>query len=804
VILACLLVSVVALSHWPTVVAAQSDDDSLISIEAESFSARGSVGGQEWKTYSVTGATGDRALQAVPNNGTNIDLTFVADSPRLDYAVDFAESGNYFVWIRGRGASIRDDSLHVGLNGVEQSRADRVTGFEDRWTWSSATMDGKRALIRVSSAGRQTLNIWMREDGMVVDKIVLSKDSSFRPTDFGSDGPAVTPTGETAPPPSGGSSGSDSGSSGSDSDGSGSDSGSSGSDSGSSGSDSGSSGSDSGSTGSDGGSSGSDSGSSVPDNVVSIETEQYASNVGVGGHDWAPALVSGASAGGSLQPLPNDNTNRDTGFVVNSPRLDYDVNFPTSGKYYIWVRGRGATSNDDSLHIGLNGQADSRADRITGFKTGWTWTSDTMDDVRASINVESAGRQQLTLWMREDGTIVDKVFLTTNASLKPTDFGPLGPPSTETVSPPPATPDSSSAVLALEAEQFVSNVGVGGHSWSAVSVSGSSGGNALQALPNTGQNTNSDYVTRSPRLDYAVDFPASGTYYVWIRGRADTSKDNSLHVGLNGSAEARADRITGFDDSWRWSNDTMDNQPATIVVANAGRQVLNVWMREDGMVIDKIMLTMDATANPTDFGSLGPRVTEPVPPGGDADPPASSQNTPPVISGSPPSSVVAGSTYSFTPTLRDADGDSLTTSISGLPDWASFRSSDGRIRGIPGPADVGQYRNIVITVSDGTDTDSLGPVTIDVTASASGSVTLTWEPPTRNTDGSALTNLAGYELRWGPEGGSLDQSVSLSNGGLSRYVVDGIAPGIYEFVILAVNSKGVYSSPSNPARVTIQ
>ena len=755
------LVVAILLSSWPGLASAQSGNGSLISVEAESTSARKSAGGQSWKTVSVSGATGGRAVQALPNNNTNREDKFVSRSPRLDYRVDFAQSGTYYVWIRGRAKSNKDDSLHVGLNGAAQSRADDVTGFGSQWTWSDRTMDGSRTVLRVSSAGRKTINLWMREDGMVVDRIVLTKDASLRPNKFGSAGKQPgTPTAPAPTPPTGSGSGSD--------------------------------------------------------NVISIEMEQYQSNVGVGGHDWVPALVSGASGGGSMQPLPNNNTKRDSGFVVNSPRLDYDVNFPASGRYYVWVRGRGATDNDDSLHVGLNGQAKSRADNITGFNSGWTWSDETMDGVRASIDVATAGRQQLTVWMREDGTIVDKVFLTTNASLRPTDFGPLGPPSTDAAPPPAAPPSSqpppstpppsapSRQVLALEAEQYLSNVGVGGHNWTPVAVSGSSGGTSLQALPNTGQNNNTGYLTRSPRLDYAVNFPAAGTYYVWVRGRGETGPDDSLHVGLNGQPTVTADRITGFDSSWRWSNDTMDNQRATIVVSNAGKQVLNIWMREDGTVIDKIMLTTDGSAEPADFGSLGPAVTEPLPPGGSASPPSAPANSPPEISGSPATSVVEGSTYQFVPTVRDADGDRLTLTVSGLPNWASFRASDGRIRGTPGPGDVGRYRNIVITVSDGEDTASLGPFTIDVNATANGSVTLTWTPPTRNTDGSPLTDLAGYELRWGPDGGNLNQSVTLSNGGLSRYVLDGISPGRYRFVIYAVNRQGVSSSPSNTARVTVQ
>ena len=55
-------------------------------------------------------------------------------------------------------------------------------------------MDGAVASFDVSSVGEHTLNLWMREDGLEVDKIVLTIDPTFVPTGYGpTESPEVLP-----------------------------------------------------------------------------------------------------------------------------------------------------------------------------------------------------------------------------------------------------------------------------------------------------------------------------------------------------------------------------------------------------------------------------------------------------------------------------------------------------------------------------------------------------------------------------------------------------------------------------------
>ena len=181
----------------------------------------------------------------------------------------------------------------------------------------------------------------------------------------------------------------------------------------------------------------------------------------------------------------------------------------------------------------------------------------------------------------------------------------------------------------------------------------------------------------------------------------------------------------------------------------------------------------------------------------------SSPNRAPTISGTPVTSVLQGALYSFQPTAADPDGNPLTFSITNRPAWATFSATTGRLQGTPGPGDVGTTTGIVIGVSDGTASASLGAFSISVQAVASGWATLSWQPPTTNTDGSPLTNLAGFRVYWGTTAGNYPSSVTISNPGITTYVVENLTPNTYYFAVKAFNSAGAESAWSNSGSKTI-
>lgn len=163
-----------------------------------------------------------------------------------------------------------------------------------------------------------------------------------------------------------------------------------------------------------------------PDFLVVMEAENASANVSQGAKSWVAYSATAGFAGASAMiTTANTGINNDTGYVAASPRLDFQVNFTQTGTHYVWIRGIGPTGSDDSVHVGIDGVANTTADRISTFSTAaYSWTNSTMDGVRATINVTTAGLHTINLWMREDGTIADRILLTTNASFTPTGTGP--------------------------------------------------------------------------------------------------------------------------------------------------------------------------------------------------------------------------------------------------------------------------------------------------------------------------------------------------------------------------------------------
>jgi len=87
--------------------------------------------------------------------------------------------------------------------------------------------------------------------------------------------------------------------------------------------------------------------------------------------------------------------------------------------------------------------------------------------------------------------------------------------------------------------------------------------------------------------------------------------------------------------------------------------------------------------------------------------------------------------------------------------------------------------------------------------SATGSATLNWSPVTQNTDGTILTDLAGYTVYYGASPDALNTAVVLSDPSQTTYIVAPLTAGTWYFAVSAYTTKGIQGELSNVAAKTI-
>jgi hypothetical protein len=174
------------------------------------------------------------------------------------------------------------------------------------------------------------------------------------------------------------------------------------------------------------------------------------------------------------------------------------------------------------------------------------------------------------------------------------------------------TQDSTGLVV-MEAESyFATTRAPDAHGWLRDSVrADSSGGAYMQAAPDAANASPAQTpagLATSTRLDFKVVFTKTGTNYLWIRGGDPTAggAGDSVYAGLDGTSVLGGDvrGAPGFNTTaWNWvGNDNAANTRAFLVVTNAGEHTVSLWMREDGFLVDKLLLTTDAAFTPTGQG----------------------------------------------------------------------------------------------------------------------------------------------------------------------------------------------------------
>lgn len=114
--------------------------------------------------------------------------------------------------------------------------------------------------------------------------------------------------------------------------------------------------------------------------------------------------------------------------------LHYVVQFTKPGRYFVWVRAYSSGTEDNGIHVGLNGMWPESGQRIQlcQGKNRWYWESAQRTEAnhcgepgKIYLDVPAPGRHTVSFSMREDGFALDRFLLTTDpAFVRPEDAGP--------------------------------------------------------------------------------------------------------------------------------------------------------------------------------------------------------------------------------------------------------------------------------------------------------------------------------------------------------------------------------------------
>ncbi len=131
------------------------------------------------------------------------------------------------------------------------------------------------------------------------------------------------------------------------------------------------------------------------------------------------------------------------------------------------------------------------------------------------------------------------------------------------------------------------------------------------------------------------------------------------------------------------------------------------------------------------------------------------------------------------------------TSCTASGDWSGTK-------GATGSETINSITNNSQFILDcsGTGGSASASVNVAVVMSNNGTALLSWTPPTENTDGSTLTDLAGYRVYYGTQSGNYSESVEISNPGVASYLIENLAPASWYFVMTSYNTANIESAYS--------
>jgi hypothetical protein len=175
---------------------------------------------------------------------------------------------------------------------------------------------------------------------------------------------------------------------------------------------------------------------------VEVEAESFASQEKAEVRKWqvvkAPERHSaGASGGAYVEVLPDTRTTHDDKLIKGENFSDepgrmavlhYRVEIKNPGRYFVWVRAFSTGTEDNGIHVGLDGKWPESGQRMQWCegKNSWQWASKQRTQAnhcgepgKIYLDIDKPGMHTVSFSMREDGFEFDKWIMTRDPKFQP-------------------------------------------------------------------------------------------------------------------------------------------------------------------------------------------------------------------------------------------------------------------------------------------------------------------------------------------------------------------------------------------------
>ena len=151
-----------------------------------------------------------------------------------------------------------------------------------------------------------------------------------------------------------------------------------------------------------------------PEAPAVIEAENHFAAVPSRSGDaaWEKSNAPAGFVGTGYMAVP-DRGRVNSPFSDSAARLDYALNFTKVGRYFVWFRANGNNDGGASIHAGLGLKSDTWG---TDLRTGsgrYAWTRS------PAFKVRKAGNHLFSIWMREDGAMIDRLIFVADQGYEP-------------------------------------------------------------------------------------------------------------------------------------------------------------------------------------------------------------------------------------------------------------------------------------------------------------------------------------------------------------------------------------------------